>query len=84
MKFLLWLHDLEDSGDNTLKNEYDTFAMAEYVVVMRVDEGTMGIIGDILFQNYSCVGLWASFIVFIKSGTFVVCIPCIWNQFLVV
>jgi hypothetical protein len=53
--------------------------MAEYVVVMRVDEGTMGIIEDILFQNYSCVGLWASFIVFIKSGTFVVCIPCIRN-----
>jgi len=40
--------------------------MAEYVV-MRVDEGTMGIIGNILFQNYSCVRLWASFIVFFKS-----------------
>jgi len=39
--------------------------MAEYVV-MRVDEGTMGIIGNILFQNYSCVRLWASFIVFSK------------------
>jgi hypothetical protein len=27
--------------------------MAEYVVVVRVDEGTMGHIGDNLFQNHS-------------------------------
>jgi hypothetical protein len=33
--------DLEDSGENTLKSEY--------VVVMRVDEGTMGHTGDTLF-----------------------------------
>jgi hypothetical protein len=41
--------DLEDSGENTLKSEYDTCAMAKYVVVMRVDKGTMGHIRDILF-----------------------------------
>ncbi len=48
--------DLEDSGENTLESEYDFFAMAKYVVVMRVDEGTMGHIGNILFQKHSLLG----------------------------
>jgi hypothetical protein len=30
--------------------------MAKYVVVMRVDEGTMGHIGNILFQKHSLLG----------------------------
>jgi len=41
--------DLEESGENTLKSEYDTFSITKYVVVMKVNEGIMGHTRNILF-----------------------------------